>query len=131
MNVPNSGENGLNAFIWDSSRLEHEAAEDCELTTAGEYFGRSGYGIALRKESPWINDISLEVLKFHESACHVMQSSAHVLCWGSVCYIVQIVRCAPAFYQICLLLIRRVLKANRLPVYERNNMCLHHSIEGV
>lgn len=36
------------AFIWDSSRLEYEAAKDCELVTAGELFGRSGYGIGLQ-----------------------------------------------------------------------------------
>ena len=87
VNVPHSGENGLNAFIWDSSRLEHEAAEDCELTTAGEYFGRSGYGIALRKESPWINDISLEVLKFHESACAASCNQVHMYFVGAPCAI--------------------------------------------
>lgn len=38
------------AFIWDSSRLEFEAAQDCELVTAGELFGRSGYGVGLQKD---------------------------------------------------------------------------------
>ncbi|KAI4460982.1 ionotropic glutamate receptor [Holotrichia oblita] len=41
----------LMAFIWDSSRLEFEAAQDCELVTAGELFGRSGYGIGGFMES--------------------------------------------------------------------------------
>ena len=40
----------LNAFIWDSPRLEYEANQVCELVTAGELFGRSSYGIALRKK---------------------------------------------------------------------------------
>lgn len=57
----------LQAFIWDSSRLEFEAANDCELVTAGELFGRSGYGIGLRKHSPWTQEISLAILSFHES----------------------------------------------------------------
>ncbi|XP_014790759.1 glutamate receptor ionotropic, NMDA 1 isoform X1 [Octopus bimaculoides] len=57
----------LQAFIWDSSRLEFEAANDCELVTAGELFGRSGYGIGLRKHSPWTQEISLSILSFHES----------------------------------------------------------------
>ena len=58
---------GLDAFIWDSSRLEYEAAKDCDLVTAGELFGRSGYGIGLTKGSPWTEEISLAILAFHES----------------------------------------------------------------
>jgi len=56
----------LNAFIWDSPRLEYEAAQDCELVTAGELFGRSSYGIALRKRDAWINPLSHTILSFHE-----------------------------------------------------------------
>lgn len=57
----------LMAFIWDSSRLEYEAAKDCELVTAGELFGRSGYGIGLQKGSPWTDLVTLAILDFHES----------------------------------------------------------------
>lgn len=57
----------LMAFIWDSSRLEYEAAKDCELVTAGELFGRSGYGIGLQKHSPWTDAVTLAILDFHES----------------------------------------------------------------
>ena len=39
----------LKAFIWDSSRLEYEAARSCDLITAGDLFGRSGYGVGLQK----------------------------------------------------------------------------------
>ncbi|CAG0892692.1 unnamed protein product [Cyprideis torosa] len=56
----------LNAFIWDSSRLEFEAAQDCDLVTAGELFGRSGYGIGLKKSSPWTDRVTLAILGFHE-----------------------------------------------------------------
>ena len=35
--------------------------------TAGELFGRSGYGIGLRKGSPWADRVTLCVLEFHES----------------------------------------------------------------
>lgn len=59
----------LMAFIWDSSRLEYEAAKDCELVTAGELFGRSGYGIGLQKGSPWTDAVTLAILEFHESEC--------------------------------------------------------------
>lgn len=57
----------LMAFIWDSSRLEYEAAADCELVTAGELFGRSGYGVGLQKGSPWTDAVTLAILEFHES----------------------------------------------------------------
>ncbi|CAF1349247.1 unnamed protein product [Adineta ricciae] len=56
----------LKAFIWDSPRLEYEAAQDCDLITAGELFGRSSYGIALRKRDAWINPLSHMILSFHE-----------------------------------------------------------------
>lgn len=57
----------LEAFIWDSSRLEYEAARDCDLVTPGQPFGRSGYGIGLHKGSPWTKEVSLAILGFHES----------------------------------------------------------------
>uniref|UniRef100_A0A0B7A178 Glutamate receptor n=1 Tax=Arion vulgaris TaxID=1028688 RepID=A0A0B7A178_9EUPU len=57
----------LQAFIWDSPRLEYEAAYDCDLTTAGDLFGRSGLGIGLQKNSPWTHDVSMAVLDMHES----------------------------------------------------------------
>lgn len=57
----------LQAFIWDSSRLKFEEAKHCDLVTAGELFGRSGYGIGLPKDSPWTETISLAILSFHES----------------------------------------------------------------
>ncbi|XKL62120.1 hypothetical protein PGB90_001953 [Kerria lacca] len=60
-------EGKLMAFIWDSSRLDFEAAQDCELVTAGELFGRSGYGIGLQKGSPWADAVTLAILDFHES----------------------------------------------------------------
>ncbi|UJR33351.1 hypothetical protein I4U23_020800 [Adineta vaga] len=56
----------LDAFFWDSPRLEYEVAQDCDLITAGELFGRSSYGIALRKNDPWINLLSHAILSFHE-----------------------------------------------------------------
>jgi ionotropic glutamate receptor NMDA 1 len=60
-------ERKLQAFIWDSSRLDYEAAQNCDLVTAGELFGRSGYGIGLQKNSPWTQEISLQILALHEN----------------------------------------------------------------
>ncbi len=34
--------------------------------TAGDLFGRSSYGIALRKNDPWINPLSHAILSLHE-----------------------------------------------------------------
>ncbi|KAJ9591934.1 hypothetical protein L9F63_001536, partial [Diploptera punctata] len=57
----------LMAFIWDSARLEYEAAQDCELVTSGELFGHSGYGIGLTKGSRWADAVTIAILNFHES----------------------------------------------------------------
>ncbi|CAG2120337.1 unnamed protein product, partial [Medioppia subpectinata] len=57
----------LNAFIWDSPRLEYEAAKDCDLVISGELFGRSGYGIGLQKNSFWTEKVTLALLQMHES----------------------------------------------------------------
>ena len=57
----------MKAFIWDSSRLEYEAARSCDLITAGDLFGRSGYGVGLQKGSPWADKTTLAILDFHES----------------------------------------------------------------
>lgn len=47
--------------------MDFEAAQDCELVTAGELFGRSGYAIGLQKGSPWADAVTLAILDFHES----------------------------------------------------------------
>lgn len=76
------------AFIWDSSRLEFEAAQDCELVTAGELFGRSGYGIGLQKGSPWADAVTLAILDFHESKKRVKPVILHRL--QNCCVIIMI-----------------------------------------
>uniref|UniRef100_A0A915ABN9 Ionotropic glutamate receptor C-terminal domain-containing protein n=1 Tax=Parascaris univalens TaxID=6257 RepID=A0A915ABN9_PARUN len=57
----------LDAFIWDSTRLEFEAARNCELRTRGTLFGRSAYGIGLQKNSPWTPHITNAILRLTES----------------------------------------------------------------
>ena len=47
--------------------MEYEAAQHCDLTTATEQFGRSGYGIGLPKNSFWAERVNQEVLAMHES----------------------------------------------------------------
>ncbi|CAD5212359.1 unnamed protein product [Bursaphelenchus okinawaensis] len=56
----------LGAFIWDSARLDFEASKNCELRVRGTLFGRSAYGIGLRKNSPWTPYITSGILKLAE-----------------------------------------------------------------
>ncbi|XP_077823062.1 glutamate receptor ionotropic, NMDA 1 isoform X3 [Macaca mulatta] len=60
-------DNKLHAFIWDSAVLEFEASQKCDLVTTGELFFRSGFGIGMRKDSPWKQNVSLSILKSHEN----------------------------------------------------------------
>ncbi|CEF60365.1 Ionotropic glutamate receptor domain and Extracellular solute-binding protein, family 3 domain and Extracellular ligand-binding receptor domain and LPS-induced tumor necrosis factor alpha factor domain and Periplasmic binding protein-like I domain-containing protein [Strongyloides ratti] len=57
----------LDAFIWDSVRLEYEASKHCELRTRGAVFGRNGYGIGLQKNSPWTPHITMGILRLSEN----------------------------------------------------------------
>ncbi|XP_019209950.1 glutamate receptor ionotropic, NMDA 1a isoform X1 [Oreochromis niloticus] len=60
-------DNKLHAFIWDSAVLEFEASQKCDLVTTGELFFRSGFGIGMRKDSPWKQNVSLAILSSHEN----------------------------------------------------------------
>ncbi|XP_064488877.1 glutamate [NMDA] receptor subunit 1-like isoform X2 [Ornithodoros turicata] len=77
--------NQLDAFIWDSSRLEFEAAQHCELVTAGEQFGRSGYGIGLQRNSFWVDKVTLTLLEMHESGYMEQLDSKWILSGGEKC----------------------------------------------
>jgi ionotropic glutamate receptor NMDA 1 len=57
----------IQAFIWDSARLEYEARQSCEFVTTGELFGRSSYAFAFKKDNPWLHKISLSILVLHEN----------------------------------------------------------------
>ena len=54
----------LHAFIWDSAVLEFEASQKCDLVTTGGLFFRSGFGIGMRKDSPWKQNVSLAILRY-------------------------------------------------------------------
>lgn len=53
--TPAPARSKLHAFIWDSAVLEFEASQKCDLVTTGELFFRSGFGIGMRKDSPFEN----------------------------------------------------------------------------
>lgn len=44
--------------------LEFEASQKCDLVTTGELFFRSGFGIGMRKDSPWKQNVSLAILRY-------------------------------------------------------------------
>lgn len=64
----------LHAFIWDSAVLEFEASQKCDLVTTGELFFRSGFGIGMRKDSPWKQNVSLAILRYSccRSGCNLI-----------------------------------------------------------
>ena len=47
--------------------FRYEASRDCDLVISGETFGRSGYGIALSKNSFWTERVTLQLLRLIES----------------------------------------------------------------
>ncbi|GMR36470.1 hypothetical protein PMAYCL1PPCAC_06665, partial [Pristionchus mayeri] len=65
----------MDAFIWDSIRIDWEASRRCELRPRGSLFGRSAYGVALQKGSPWTPHITTAILNMAESG--VMEGLDH------------------------------------------------------
>ncbi len=57
----------IQAFIWDSAQLDYETSVNCDLMIVGDTFHRSGLAVALQKDSPWTEKISLEILKMRET----------------------------------------------------------------
>ncbi|KAF3695263.1 Glutamate receptor ionotropic, NMDA 1 [Channa argus] len=53
--------------VRDNAVLEFEASQKCDLVTTGELFFRSGFGIGMRKDSPWKQNVSLAILSSHEN----------------------------------------------------------------
>lgn len=51
----------------------------------GEIFGRTGYGLAMRKDFPWIYDMSQAVLHFHESGVMEELDSEWILVKATNC----------------------------------------------
>lgn len=55
-------------YIDDQPYLEHmvSSQHDCSLRIVGDPFGISGYGLVLRKNSPWIQPISSSIQQFSD-----------------------------------------------------------------
>ncbi|XP_017769340.1 PREDICTED: glutamate receptor ionotropic, kainate 2-like [Nicrophorus vespilloides] len=55
------------AFFMESTSIEYEIQRHCSLTQIGGLLDEKGYGIAMRKDSPYRNILSTAVLKLQES----------------------------------------------------------------
>ena len=55
------------AFIWDSPRVRHETAKDCNLMEIGVPFDLKGYGIATQKHSKYSEPLSMAVLELNDN----------------------------------------------------------------
>ncbi|XP_066583373.1 glutamate receptor ionotropic, kainate 2-like [Prorops nasuta] len=55
------------AFLMESTSIEYLKERDCELEQVGGLLDEKGYGIAMRKHSPYRNDLNTAILKLQES----------------------------------------------------------------
>lgn len=84
LNAPPPSYSKLHAFIWDSAVLEFEASQKCDLVTTGELFFRSGFGIGMRKDSPWKQNVSLAILRYKPPIDTLQEPcwNSVISCWG-------------------------------------------------
>ncbi|CAJ0927228.1 unnamed protein product, partial [Mesorhabditis belari] len=52
------------AYLMESTSLEYEVQQNCNLTQIGGVLGSKGYGIALQKKSEWTDRISRQILLY-------------------------------------------------------------------
>ncbi|VDK75863.1 unnamed protein product, partial [Cylicostephanus goldi] len=54
------------AYLMESTSLEFEVSQNCNLTQIGGVLGSKGYGIALQKRSLWTDRISRQILLYQK-----------------------------------------------------------------
>uniref|UniRef100_A0AC35GUY8 Ionotropic glutamate receptor C-terminal domain-containing protein n=1 Tax=Panagrolaimus sp. PS1159 TaxID=55785 RepID=A0AC35GUY8_9BILA len=54
------------AYLMESSSLEYETQQNCNLTQIGGVLGSKGYGIALKKKSDWTDRFSRQILLYQK-----------------------------------------------------------------
>lgn len=71
---PNNNELGISrvkkgnfAFLMESTSIDYEVQKDCELTQIGGLLDHKGYGIALRKRSPYRAPLSKWIVELNEA----------------------------------------------------------------
>ncbi|XP_060076117.1 glutamate receptor ionotropic, NMDA 2B-like [Ylistrum balloti] len=59
----------IHAFIYDATPLEYHVGndKDCELTTVGDWYAMTGYGVGFPRGSTWVEEVDQIILKLQKS----------------------------------------------------------------
>uniref|UniRef100_A0A1I7SGT5 PBPe domain-containing protein n=3 Tax=Bursaphelenchus xylophilus TaxID=6326 RepID=A0A1I7SGT5_BURXY len=73
------------AYLMESSSLEYEVQQNCNLTQIGGVLGSKGYGIALQKGSEWTDRISKQILLYQKRGIIEMKKQKWWRSKGATC----------------------------------------------
>uniref|UniRef100_A0A914C6U8 Uncharacterized protein n=1 Tax=Acrobeloides nanus TaxID=290746 RepID=A0A914C6U8_9BILA len=73
------------AFLMESTSLEYEVQQNCNLTQIGGVLGSKGYGIALQKKSEWTDRISRQILLYQKRGIIEMKKTKWWRSKGAAC----------------------------------------------
>ncbi|KAL3075711.1 hypothetical protein niasHS_012541 [Heterodera schachtii] len=74
------------AYLMESSSLEYEVQQNCNLTQIGGVLGSKGYGIALQKNSEWTDRISRQILLYQKRGIIAMKKTKWWRSKGASCH---------------------------------------------
>ncbi|KAI1700129.1 ligated ion channel l-glutamate- and glycine-binding site domain-containing protein [Ditylenchus destructor] len=74
------------AYLMESSSLEYEVQQNCNLTQIGGVLGSKGYGIALQKKSEWTDRISRQILLYQKRGIIEMKKTKWWRSKGASCH---------------------------------------------
>ncbi|KAK5973382.1 hypothetical protein GCK32_010709 [Trichostrongylus colubriformis] len=73
------------AYLMESTSLEFEVSQNCNLTQIGGVLGSKGYGIALQKKSEWTDRISRQILLYQKRGIIEMKKAKWWRSKGATC----------------------------------------------
>uniref|UniRef100_A0A1I7XI83 PBPe domain-containing protein n=1 Tax=Heterorhabditis bacteriophora TaxID=37862 RepID=A0A1I7XI83_HETBA len=73
------------AYLMESTSLEYEVQQNCNLTQIGGVLGSKGYGIALQKKSEWTDRISRQILLYAKRGIIEMKKTKWWRSKGAAC----------------------------------------------
>ncbi|KAK0424092.1 hypothetical protein QR680_008499 [Steinernema hermaphroditum] len=73
------------AYLMESTSLEYEIQQNCNLTQIGGVLGSKGYGIALQKKSEWTDRISRQLLLYAKRGIIEMKKTKWWKSKGATC----------------------------------------------
>uniref|UniRef100_A0A914I7R9 Ionotropic glutamate receptor C-terminal domain-containing protein n=1 Tax=Globodera rostochiensis TaxID=31243 RepID=A0A914I7R9_GLORO len=74
------------AYLMESSSLEYEVQQNCNLTQIGGVLGSKGYGIALQKNSEWTDLFSRQILLYQKRGIIAMKKTKWWRSKGASCH---------------------------------------------